>query len=116
MEKYYIVTIQNILNNDNQKQDVMAIEENNELFELLTNQKIYMVDNGEFNEEDYLINNYNLIGVSKIEVPSKSIAKYLFFLTDQLKIEEINVINEIAESIKNSLKNSKKVLKLQKNS
>ena len=114
MKKYYIVAIQNILEDDKLVRHVCAVEENDDLFEILTSKKIYMLGDKEFNMVEFLENDYSLIGVSKSTITSESIAKHLYFMTEFSKKTEIDYINQIEESIKNSINNNKKVLKLQK--
>ena len=113
--KYYIVRLKDSLFSDLDEDVFFCICENGKYHELLTNKEIYMIDEKEFNKDDFLSSDCKLIGINKKEYSVDKIAIFLKFLPSDAKNELVKKINDIEKSLYNSLNNTKnKVKRLKK--
>ena len=114
--KYYRVAITDPFVDNGERYIVFAALENGNYFEILTNKKIYILNNNIISvdvfKDDFYNKECSLIGIFKKECDESIISKYLRFSLPARKEEIIENINKIEESIKSSLgKNKEKVLK-----
>ena len=92
---YFKVLLKDITNHGLDSEFVYAICENNNLYELLTNKKIYMDDNQPIDKKSFKGNNYSIVGATKDECYSVEIALYIKFLPKDEKERVISYLNEL---------------------
>ena len=104
ISKCYEIVLKNILKSDSKEDKVFAFLDNNVYYELLTNKKIYVVDdNLEFDVVNYRENNYDLIGIKVRECNVFKVSKFLKFITNEKKENMINNILFQENSVRNTL-------------
>ena len=64
-----------------------------------------MIDEGELYKDEFIKSNCKLIGINKEEVGKDKINLFLNFITESAKKILIEEVNNMEESIKNSLNN-----------
>ena len=103
--KYYVITLKNVFA-DNSKEDIhFGVFDHGKYYDLLTNKEIYMLDEGELYKDEFIKSNCKLIGINKEEVGKDKINLFLNFITESAKKILIDEVNNMEESIKNSLNN-----------
>lgn len=112
-KQYYIVTIQNVFENSERK-DIVAYSKDGVLYDALLNKKIYMVNKNYyyFDKEQYLRENYSLIGIVIFKTTNKFYLNWLKKLKKEDLKRIIQTILLQEEAINNNLlKENIKILK-----
>lgn len=104
--KYYIVTLKNIFLADSKRDLHFAVCDQGKYYDLLTNKEIYMVDNNYINKEEFINSNCKLIGIEKQECSAAKVSLFLRFMTETSKNFLIEEVNNMENSIKESLNNN----------
>ena len=103
--KYYVITLKNVFIENGKEIIHFGVFEHGKYYDLLTNKEIYMIDEGELYKDEFIKSNCKLIGINKEEVGKDKINLFLNFITESAKKILIEEVNNMEESIKNSLNN-----------
>lgn len=120
--KYYKIKIKNIFDMNSKEIIIFVAYENGEYYELLTEDKIYLIENKEIPQDvlidDFLNKDCVAFGISKEECSEGTISKYLSFIVPSNKEEIISHLKNIEfytfNSIENIVKKNIKSLKKRK--
>ena len=120
-KKYYYVMLKNVLDiNDSKKITIYCEEVNNELVEILTGKKVYIVtDDFQYDElvNELNNNNYSYIGLFKSQVTPGLISSHLSFMTESSKkdfLESLSIMEFDIKKMIRSYKNAKEKKKIKK--
>ena len=103
--KYYVITLKNVFIENGKEFTHFGVFEHGKYYDLFTNKEIYMLDEGELYKDEFINSNCKLIGIKKEEVGKDKINIFLNFITESAKTILIDEVNNMEESIKNSLNN-----------